>query len=150
VIGMDTAASTSSQFASEQAVDAYAIPIGKALTIAKQIEAGRSSTTVHVGATAFLGIEVESASSGDGYGYGGGSQSGALVAGVVSGGPADEAGLTQGDVITAIDGRTVTSPSTISGIVLSEKPGATVTVTYVDQTGATDSVSVTLGTGPAQ
>ena len=56
VVGIDTAAS-SSPFASASK-DGYAIPIGKATTIAKQIVSGKSSATVHIGATAFLGVQL--------------------------------------------------------------------------------------------
>ena len=58
---MNTAASSGTQFQSQSgqtAVQAYAIPIDEANSIAKQIEAGTSSSTVHIGATAFLGIET--------------------------------------------------------------------------------------------
>ncbi|HEY7397089.1 MAG TPA: trypsin-like peptidase domain-containing protein [Gaiellaceae bacterium] len=145
VIGMDTAASANSQFAAN-ASDAYAIPIGKALTIAGKIVTGHSSSTIHIGATAFLGIEVESA---DGYGYGS-ETSGALVAGVVSNGPAAKAGLGEGDVITALAGRAITSPSQISAVILQKKPGQNIKVAYVDQYGSGYTTTVTLGSGPAQ
>jgi S1-C subfamily serine protease len=120
--------------------DAYAIPIGKATSIAKAIAAGKASSTVHVGATAFLGIQVGSID----------QSPGALVVGVVPNGPAATAGLTAGDVITAIDGTGISSPSDVSALILTEKPRATVTVTYTDQSGASQTATVTLGTGPAQ
>src|SRR5690349_10343612 len=75
VIGMNTAASSGTQFqsqSSQSAVQAYAIPIDKAESVAKQIEAGQSSSTVHIGATAFLGIETDGSSSGSGSGGSGG------------------------------------------------------------------------------
>jgi S1-C subfamily serine protease len=147
VVGMDTAASSGFGFQNVSATDAYAIPIGKALTIANLISSGRASATVHIGATAFLGIEAQSV---NGYGGQGGSVSGALVAGVVSGGPAASAGLVAGDVITAINGHTVSSPSAISALVLTKEPGAKITVAFVDQSGASHTASVTLGSGPAQ
>lgn len=142
VVGMDTAASTAGggPFASYSESDAYAIPIGKALSIVKQIESGTASTTIHIGATAFLGVQVAS----NGY------DSGAVVAGVVAGGPAANAGLAAGDTITSIGGQQVASPSDVQSIVLSEKPGQKVSVAYTDETGATRTVTITLGTGPAQ
>jgi S1-C subfamily serine protease len=149
VVGMDSAASTGFGFQTVSAADGYAIPIAKALTLAHTISSGKASATVHIGATAFLGIEVQSVDT-PGYGFGGGSASGALVAGVVSGGPADTAGLAAGDVITAINGRAVSSPSAVSALVLAQKPGATITVTYVDQSGASQTASVKLGSGPPQ
>jgi S1-C subfamily serine protease len=68
----------------------------------------------------------------------------------VPGGPADSAGLAAGDVITAIAGHTVTSPTAISALVLTKKPGDKITVTYVDQFGTSHATSVTLGSGPPQ
>jgi S1-C subfamily serine protease len=147
VLGMDTAASSGFGFQDVSATDAYAIPIAKALTIAHAISSGKASATVHIGPTAFLGIQVESV---DALGYGYQSASGALIAGVVSGGPAASAGLAAGDVITAINGHTVSSPSGIPALVLTKKPGAKITVTYLDQSGASHTASVKLGSGPAQ
>jgi S1-C subfamily serine protease len=150
VIGMDTAGSTgTSPFAAETGSDAYAVPIDKALTIADQIESGKGSTTVHIGGTPFLGIQVESVDSGYGYGYDQPS-SGALIAGVVANGPAASAGLVPGDVITAIDGHAVTTPQAVASFLLTKKPGARVTVSYTDQYGSSRTTTVTLGNGPAQ
>jgi S1-C subfamily serine protease len=150
VVGMDTAASSQFGFQDTSATDAYAIPIAKALTIAHAISSGRASATVHIGATAFLGIEVASVDSpGFGSGGRGASASGALIAGVVSG-PAASAGLAAGDVITAINGHTVSSPTAIPALVLTKKPGAKITVAYVDQSGTSHTARVRLGSGPPQ
>jgi len=65
VVGMDTAASASQGFTFQGATgQGYAIPINQALKLAKQIEAGNASTTVHIGATAFLGVEVQPSGAG--------------------------------------------------------------------------------------
>jgi S1-C subfamily serine protease len=163
VIGMDTAASTDQRFGfgefSSSTNDAYAIPITQALSIAHQISIGKSSSTVHVGGTAWLGVEVESASdsSGGGYGYdpfgygdGGSTQtSGALVAGVVTGGPAASAGLQQGDVITAVNGHAVDSPEALTTLLEHYRPGQKVTLSVSGQAGGAQTVTVTLGSGPA-
>jgi len=137
VIGMDTAASTGN-FVST-AADSYAIPIAKALSVAKQIVAGHSSSRVHVGATAFLGIQVQ--------GQGGG---GLVVEGVVPGGPAEAARLQAGDVITSIDGHAVTTPSSLTSYLLTKKPGNTVTIGFTDGLGAGQTASVKLASGPPQ
>jgi S1-C subfamily serine protease len=69
VIGMNTAGS-SSQAAGNQPgqtqtqTQAFAIPITGASSIASQIEAGTPSSTVHLGRTAFLGIETSPAGTG--------------------------------------------------------------------------------------
>lgn len=146
VIGMDTAASTGYTFRST-ATDGYAIPIANALSIANQIDSGHASTSVHVGSTAFLGIEVQPSGAPGGLGV---SSPGALVAGVVPGEPAASAGLSAGDVITAIDGHAIGSSSSITSVLLTKKPGSKVEITYTNQSGASQSVSVTLADGPAQ
>jgi S1-C subfamily serine protease len=139
VIGMDTAASTGSGFGLDAAVsnDGYAIPIRKAIRIVNQIESGTSSATVHVGATAFLGVEIDSSDGSD------------TIAAVVPGGPADSAGLAQGDVIASVGGRSVSSPTALASLIFTKKPGDRVTVTF-DRYGTTQTTTVTLGSGPPQ
>ena len=138
VLGMDTAAS--SNLVAQRASQAYAIPINKALTIVKQIESG-SSTVAHIGPTAFLGVGVEDPGEG---------VSGALIANLVPGGPADQAGLVDGDVITALDGNTVDAAATLGRVMQHESPGASVEVDYLDQSGTPQTTTVTLATGPPQ
>ena len=72
VIGMNTAASTGYAFDSSGS-EGYAIPIADAVAIAKQIESGDESGGVHIGETAFLGVQI-SVSGDDGQGgyYGNG------------------------------------------------------------------------------
>jgi S1-C subfamily serine protease len=140
VVGIDTAASSSFPFAVSASNDGYAIPIGKATTIAKQIVSGKSSATVHIGATAFLGVQLEPSFAGQG----------ATIAGVVPGAPAAAAGLVPGDVIIAVAGKAVSGPSDVAPIILTHKPGDKVTITYSDASGQTQSASVTLASGPPQ
>jgi len=147
VIGMDTAASIGSGFQQTAAGSGYAIPINRALGIAKQIVSGASSTTVHVGDTAFLGVSLAPTQAYSPYGY---AVSGALIEGVVAGGAADVGGLTTGDVITAIDGHTVSSPDRLSALLLTKHPGDQVSVSYTDQAGAGQTATVTLASGPPQ
>ena len=141
VIGMDTAASQSGDAAYQQSGggDGFAIPINKALGIAKEILMGDASSTVHVGGTAFLGVEVTADQ------YGG---SGAAVTNVVSGSPAADAGLQPGDLITSLNGQAISSPDDLTSTVLAQKAGSSVSATYVDQNGSTQTADVTLGSGP--
>jgi S1-C subfamily serine protease len=148
VIGIDTAASSQMQFQSTQAqTDAFAIPINEAVAIARQIEAGDGSSTVHTGATAFLGVEVQSQSSASAEGVPTGS--GASVAGVLAGSAAQNAGITAGDVITSVGGRTVTSPESLQSAMEQYHPGDRVTIGWTNQAGQAQSATVTVGTGPA-
>lgn len=105
VIGMDTAASAR---LISTAADSYAIPIGKALSVAKQIVAGPGSSRVHVGPTAFVGIQVQGAGAG-----------GLVVAGVVPGGPAEAAGLEAGD--DHVDRRRCNHDAALAHVVLADE-----------------------------
>jgi S1-C subfamily serine protease len=139
VVGMDTAASVGNGVARAATSDGYAIPINKAVSIALQIVRGDASATIHVGGTAFLGVEVAENS------YGG---SGAVVTSVVPGGPAAAAGLTPGDLITSFGGHAVSSPAALTTLVTTQKPGASVSATYVDQEGVTQTSNLALASGP--
>jgi S1-C subfamily serine protease len=168
VIGMDTAASEDNSFQTSGS-QGYAIPIATALSLARQIDSGDASTTVHIGATGFLGVEVVSSGSssdgsGDGTGgsgggfgtggtggtgdSGGATVSGASVQGVVSGSPADKAGLAEGDVITSVNGSSVNSASDLSNVLETDHPGDSVQLRWTDGSGQTQSATVTLASGP--
>ncbi|HEX3795232.1 MAG TPA: trypsin-like peptidase domain-containing protein [Acidimicrobiales bacterium] len=161
VVGIDTAASAGFSFQSS-GNQGYAIPINTALSIAKQIESSNASSTVHIGATAFLGIEISTASENqggfNGNGFGGQSgvggegtsASGATVAGVVTSSPAQEAGLAEGDVITSVDGQTVSSPTDVTDLLEPHHPGDKVKIGWTDTSGGSHSATVQLTSGPPQ
>ncbi|MHC5372863.1 S1C family serine protease [Enterococcus sp. LJL120] len=69
--------------------------------------------------------------------------SGAVVSAVVSGSPADEAGLQQYDVITAIDGEEITSSSDLKSKLYDKSVGDSITVTYY-RDGEEQTVTVNL------
>jgi S1-C subfamily serine protease len=163
VLGMDTAASADSNY-QVSATQAYAIPIETALSVAKKIEAGQASSTIHIGPTGFLGVGVGSSSGSSGNGFGGGfgsgsgsgngngngsnASSGTVVSQVLSGSAAGQAGVAVGDTITSLNGSTVSSPSDLSNLIEPEHPGDTVQLQWTDQSGQTHSASVKLGSGP--
>jgi S1-C subfamily serine protease len=148
VLGMDTAAAETGTFEFQQNQNqGYAIPINEAIATAHKIEDGNASSTVHIGKTAFLGVSVTSPSSSE---YGGGSSSGAEIASVVSPGPAADAGLAEGDTITAFAGQSISSPEALTTVILAKKPGDTVSVQYTDTNGTSHTVTVQLVSGPPQ
>jgi S1-C subfamily serine protease len=158
--GSGSTGSGSTGSGSTAATQAFSIPINEAVTVAKQIVAGDASSTVHIGTTGFLGIEVSSAdssSSTGGFGESGGfggtgtgtTTSGATVEGTLSGSPAATAGLAAGDVITSVAGQSVTSSAQISSILSSDHPGDKVTVTWTDTEGQSHTASIALASGPA-
>jgi S1-C subfamily serine protease len=139
VIGMDSAASTSFRF--QGTSDAFAIPINRVVSIAKQIVTGHGSAQVHVGATAFLGVQVQP---------GDALTTGVLVGGVVSGGPVAKAGVVAGDVITAVGGRAVTSATRLVSLLLVHHPGDKVELAWSDPSTGTHTSTITLASGPPQ
>jgi len=160
VVGMNTAASSNistTAFGTQSqqpATQAFAIPITEATSIASQIEAGQASSTVHIGATAFLGVEVSPESSAGGFGgFGNGDGSsasgGATVAGVVNGSAAAQAGLAEGDVITSVAGHTIASSTDVSSALAAHHPGDKISLSWTDQSGQSQTATVTLGSGPA-
>jgi len=128
----------------------FAIPINQAIATGKQIQSGHGSATVHIGPTAFLGVVVSSFGNGGGFGGLGDGSTGAgvQIVRVADGQPAQKAGLSAGAIITAVDGRSVDSPSTLSGIILGHHPGDSVQLDWSDGSGATHSAKVQLASGP--
>ncbi|WP_425956116.1 S1C family serine protease [Xylanimonas sp. McL0601] len=135
VVGIDTAASSGSAD-----ITGYAVPIDDALRIAHAIMAGTASDTVTIGYPAFLGVQV--ASQYDRLG-------GAAIAGVIDGTPAQQAGLTAGSTITAVDGTAITSADGLTAALAGHQPGDAITLTWTDAVGQQHSARVVLAEGPA-
>jgi putative serine protease PepD len=113
----------------------FAIPIDKAKPIVDSLRAHPGSTgATATGQRPLLGVSVTDDQSG----------AGALVANVVSGSPADNAGLQPGDVITTIDGKSIASAADLIATTQSHKPGDKLSITYT-RNGSTHTVKVTLG-----
>jgi S1-C subfamily serine protease len=64
VIGMNTAANSSTSASNPGASQGFAIPIDRALAIAHTIAAGKGSSTIQIGLPPFLGVTVASSKSG--------------------------------------------------------------------------------------
>ncbi len=146
VIGMDTAASTGSSGVGGLS-QAYAIPISTALSVAHSIEAGRASSTIHIGGTGFLGIQVQDSSATAG-GSTSGTTNGAVVDGTLPGSPGAGAGLVQGDTITGVDSSPVNTSTDLSNALGSHHPGDVIHLRWTDQSGVSHASSVTLAVGP--
>lgn len=140
VLGIDTAGgSKAGLFAlmNRQNV-AYAIPIGAALGVVRRIERGQRATSLHVGPTAFLGIELDPSS----------TAAGAKVVGAVKGSPAAVAGLRAGARITVVDGVSISRPGQLVARLLAKHPGDSIALDWSDAEGR-HTATVVLVTGPA-
>jgi S1-C subfamily serine protease len=162
VVGIDTAASAGTSIQASQSGAGFAIPINKASGLGKQINAKQASATIHIGATAFLGVRVSSGGqTGNGQGgqggqgdqgngqFGSGAVAGAAVSGTVSGTPADSAGLIDGDVITSLNGKAIASADALTTALQAFHPGDSITLGWTDVQGQTHTATLQLGTGPA-
>jgi S1-C subfamily serine protease len=138
-IGMNTAASRGFRFSSGSSVG-FAIPINQAVSIVRQIEGGSGGGNIQIGRRGFLGVEVRDLDA---------RGSGALVTGVVSGGPAQSAGIVKGDVIVSIDSKPVDTASTLTRLLTGHHPADSLGVGWVDQAGRHRRAVVRLGEGPA-
>jgi S1-C subfamily serine protease len=135
VIGMDTAASSRVRFNAGGGVG-FAIPINHALQVAAQIRAGGGtvpSQSPPASQRGYLGVAVQQSPG-----------SGALVGGIVAGGPAEGAGISIGDTIVGVDGTTIISPSSLTSTLSSHHPGDTVRVSWVDGLGRRHTASIRL------
>jgi putative serine protease PepD len=108
----------------------FAVPSNTAARIANDIIAGH--TVMH----AYVGVELSASSTG-----------GAQISRVTSGSPASSAGLAPNDVITALNGQTISSTQQFIETVDTYGPGETVTLT-VHRSGQTLHIKVKLGTRP--
>ena len=81
-----------------------------------------------------------------GQGQGGGSMPAQEP--IVAGGPAEQAGLQAGDIITAVNGTALDATHPLDLVMSQSAPGQTITLDVL-RNGQTSQLSVTLGTRPA-
>ena len=138
VIGINTAIFSTG---GDNAGIGFAVPVETARAIADQlIETGEVQH-------AFLGIQGQTVDPQVAELYGLPVSEGAVVAGVVEGTPAAEAGLQRGDIITGLDDRDITSMEMLAGLIQRQQPGDTVELTV--RRGSEDlTLEVTLGERP--
>ena len=116
----------------------FAIPGNYAVQIANKIISGQEVTH------AYIGLSMQTVNAQNARSNGLSVNQGAYVAEVVSGSPADEAGIEKGDIIVAMDGEEITSADGMVLAVRSHGIGDTVTVTVV-RGNETKDLTVTLG-----
>jgi len=148
VVGMTTAASVNGGFRfgfNDGSNEAYAIPIARALSAAKEIQGGSSTASVHVGPRAVLGVTVPVQSQATTGGRT--TTSGVQISGATTE-SAQNAGLTAGSTIIAIGDQSVSSVDDITKAMNQLKPDDKVKVTWLDTSGNQHSATVQLSEGP--
>ena len=130
LIGINTYISSTSQ---SSAGLGFAIPSNEAKQIADQLMQGKEVSH------ASLGVTIQDSS----------DPQGAKVASVFKDTAADKAGLQTGDVITKIDGQSVSSSNDVSVAVSSKAEGDTISITYV-RNGQENTTEATLGSDSDQ
>lgn len=142
LIGINSLKVSSSGMMSNVEGMGFAIPSNTVLEFVNSVKDGKNTNTSTK--KAWVGISGYSLDEDLANQVGVDQTSGILVASVTNGGPAYEAGIRMGDVITAADGSTVTSFEDLSKLLGSKKPGDTITLT-VERSGQSSDVQVTLG-----
>lgn len=97
----------------------FAIPISSARNILEQIL--KNGDVVR----GWIGVEVQDMSPDMANSFGLPDNKGALLAGILRGGPADQAGIRPGDIVQAVNGRPINTPQELLDQVSSLKPGDT-------------------------
>ncbi len=95
----------------------FAIPANLAQQVMEQIIKNGSVTR------GWVGIEVQDLSPEIAESFNLKSTEGALIAGVLKGGPADAAGIKPGDILLAVDGKAVSDSSSLLNLIANLQPG---------------------------
>jgi putative serine protease PepD len=133
VIGIPTLAANDPQLGGAAAGIGFAIPGNDVRDYATQIIAHGRVINTH---RAYLGVTISE------------TNAGVYISSVKSAGPAAKGGVTVGDVVTAVDGRSTPNDDLLGAALAAKKPGQTVTLTVMSQSGAKSSKKVTLGQYP--
>ncbi len=136
VVGIPTLAAQDQQMGGAAPGIGFAIPSNTVKDIADQLVKHGKVVNSH---RAALGVSVVTVIGPDG------QPAGVGVVSVQSGGAADKAGITEGDVITAVDGTKTPTADALTTLLAQKKPGDRVSVSVTKPDGSTKQVSVTLG-----
>ncbi len=140
LVGLPTAGATVPNASGEPSAGSvginFAVPIDLAKLVADEIiETGKAEHS-------YIGLQTTLVQGPDG------TPGGLQVAAIDPSGPAAEAGLKAGDVITEIDGEAAQSNDQLLAITLKERAGSTFEVEY-ERGGASHTATVTLGSTPS-
>ncbi len=119
----------------------FATPVSTAKAVLEQIVKNGSVTR------GWIGVELAAVTPAIAESFNLGTAEGALINGVLSGGPADKAGVKPGDVLVAIDGRPVADPQGVLNAITGFAPGSAAKL-RMKRKGQDLEVSVTVGRRP--
>jgi len=119
----------------------FAIPVSTAKMVLEQIVKSGSVTR------GWIGVEVQEITPPVAESFKLGSTRGALIAGVLRGGPADKAGVKPGDVLVEVQGKPVADPAGMLNLIAALAPGQSAKVKLKRQ-GQDVDATVTVGRRP--
>jgi S1-C subfamily serine protease len=149
LIGIPTLSATNSETGTAADGIGYAIPSNRVEYVASQlIQYGKLVSSKQ----GFLGIQGADVTPQIVAAYGLSVDSGVYVSGFANdaagSSPAQQAGLQTGDIITAVNGQSVSSSDDLASATLTQAPGTRVTLTVI-RGSSEHSISVTLGERPS-
>jgi serine protease DegQ len=119
----------------------FATPVSTAKTVLEQIVKNGSVTR------GWIGVEVQEITAPVAESFRLQTNRGALIAGVLRGGPADKAGVKPGDVLVEVEGRAVADPTSMLNVIAALAPGNTAKV-KLKRAGKDVDASITVGRRP--
>ncbi|ONS19882.1 2-alkenal reductase [Burkholderia cenocepacia] len=119
----------------------FAIPVSTARTVLESIITTGSVTR------GWIGVEPQDVTPEIAESFGLQQKSGAIVAGVLQGGPADKAGIKPGDILVSVNGEDITDTTKLLNVVAQIKPG-TPTKVHVVRKGKQFDVNIVIGKRP--
>jgi len=126
----------------------FAIPSNKILGELPALRAKQIGTANQAG-SGYLGVSIETLTAQLRSAYNFVPSQGAIVTQVVSGSPADVASLEEGDVITSLDGKAISSADQLQTDIQNDQPGQSVTIGLYRGQGQM-TVSATLSSSSSQ
>jgi serine protease DegQ len=121
----------------------FAIPVSIARQVMEQIVKSGSVTR------GWVGIEVQDMTPELAESFSLKSTEGALIAGVLKGGPADVSGVRPGDILLAVNGNKVSDSSSLLNLIAALKPGETARLTVARKQQSLD-LKIKVGLRPIQ
>ncbi len=119
----------------------FAIPVSTAKMVLEQIVRSGSVTR------GWIGVEVQEITPPVAESFRLRSTQGALIAGVLRGGPADKAGVKPGDVMVEVEGRPVADPTSMLNLIAALPPGASARM-KIKRQGKDLDADITVGRRP--